>query len=392
MKKEHLKIEIAKIKKYPKNPKRHADALIEKSIRELGFVDDIIVDENNNLLAGHGRIAALEKLNQKEVDAIKITGWTEEQKRRYALLSNKSVEAGGWDYDLLKDYEEEDLNFAGFESEELDKIFELETSEDDFDAEAEYEKIKECKIKRGDLFQIDSHRLLCGNSTLREDVQKLMEGEKADMVFTDPPYGMNKGFANDEKQDFTLENWQKEWMKEIDDFSKENINVVIFHSPRLFWTLIRPAIDLGWKIGRYFSLYKPNDMTFPWHCWLGVSESILLFQKGKSKFNNQRPKDTSFWHDTYLWNHKGLISGENKTDRQSYHPTVKPLPVCSDLIWKCSFYKDIVLDLFGGSGSTLIACEQLNRKCFIMELDPKYCQVIINRWSKLTRKEPKKLN
>jgi DNA modification methylase len=148
----------------------------------------------------------------------------------------------------------------------------------------------------------------------------------------------------------------------------------------------------GWVIGRYFTLYKPNDMTFPWHSWLGVSESILLFMKGKPKFNSARPDDTSFWHDTYNWSHKNLVLNETVSDRQKLeHPSIKPIPVCQDLIWKTSFYNEIIYDPFGGSGSTLIACEKLNRKCRMMEISETYCQVILDRWEKFTSQKAVKL-
>lgn len=249
--------------------------------------------------------------------------------------------------------------------------------EDDFTPpkEAKY------KITAGDLFILGKHRLLCGDSTKKEDVERLMDNKKADMVFTDPPYGMNKGFKNDELKGDNLREWNEKWIKNF--LVKDNSVFVCFHSPRLFWTALDAGRNQGWKIERYFAYYKPNDMAFPWHSWLGVSEAILLFSKGKPEYNSEKPNDTSFWHDTYYWTHKNLVINESKTDGQSCsHPTMKPIPVCSDLIWKYSFKNNVVLDLFLGSGSTLVACEQTGRVCYGCEIDPYYVSVCLERYVK----------
>ena len=252
------------------------------------------------------------------------------------------------------------------------------------DAEPQFDRatalLEKWQVKMGDLWRIGAHRLLCGDSTKREDVERVMQGEKAQLFFTDPPYGMDKGFANDELKDGDLTSFNDKWVEQF--IGEDDCIFVSFHSPRLFWTILDSARNNGWKVGRYFSLYKPNDMTFPWHSWLGVSESILLFMRGKPKFNSDKPADTSFWHDTYLWNHQGLVADETKSNGQTLsHPSIKPIPVCEDLIWKTSFPGWVVYDPFGGSGTTMVACNNLGRKCRMMELEPKYCSVILERMS-----------
>ncbi|MCX7641215.1 MAG: ParB/Srx family N-terminal domain-containing protein, partial [Elusimicrobiales bacterium] len=162
--KSYVKVNINDLKIWSKNPKKHREDLIEKSINELGYITPIVVDENNRILAGHGRYKALKKLGIKEVDVIKVEGLSEEQKEKFSLFDNKTTEAGGWDFDLLKNFDFDFLKDVGFDEVDLDEIFDLETTEDNFDVEKELEKIQEPKTKYGDLYQLGKHRLLCGDA------------------------------------------------------------------------------------------------------------------------------------------------------------------------------------------------------------------------------------
>ena len=296
------------------------------------------------------------------------------------LRLNKNV--GSWDYDLLANFSEDELNKAGFESEELDKIFNLEASEDDFDAEAEYEKIKEPKAKLGELYQLGSHKLLCGDSIKKEDVEKLMGGNKADMVFTDPPYGVNVG--------------QKLGNRNIiGDDNIETMKGVV--KP----TFINIANNI--KIGASYYICSPQGGDQELMMMMMRDSGIkcrhqIIWKKNVAVFSMGR-LDYSYIHECILygWKDKHNFYGKNENsvweiDRpksSKEHPTQKPLELCSRAIKNSSKREDIVLDLFGGSGSTLIACEQLNRKCYMCEIDPVYIQVIINRWEKLTQKKAK---
>jgi ParB-like chromosome segregation protein Spo0J len=169
-------IKIGEIKPRPNNPKKHWVEKISESIREFGYVEPIVLDEGDMIIAGHGRLEALKSQGAEEVEVIVKRGLTEAQKDKYMLLSNKVCEAGGWDKELLEKFDEELLYGAGFSSEDLDEIFEYEAKEDNFNAGEEYGKIIEPKVKLGDLYQLGNHRLLCGDATKREDVEKLAGG------------------------------------------------------------------------------------------------------------------------------------------------------------------------------------------------------------------------
>lgn len=226
------------------------------------------------------------------------------------------------------------------------------------------------------------HRIICGDCTDPAVVARLMGEEKAAMVMADPPYGMGKEFENDALQGDDLEEFNEHWISILP--CQDDAIFVCFHSPRLFWTVLDAGRKNGWSFGRYMSLYKPNDMTFPWHGWLGVSESILLFIRGKPKFNSEKPSDTSFWHDTYVWTHKNLVLNETTSDGQKLsHPSIKPVPVCADLIWKTSVRGDLIYEPFGGVGTTIIAAEQIGRRCATCEIAPQYVAASLERLTQM---------
>lgn len=242
---------------------------------------------------------------------------------------------------------------------------------------------KKAKSKLGDLYLLGgTHRLLCGDCTDKDMVDRLMDGKKADMVFTDPPYNMAKGFNNDDLEHSDFEAFIKKAFKLLSNSLNVGSIITIWTSPRQIPFIINNIIPSGYNWLRYLHLYKPNDETFPWHGWILTSESILLFSYGEIKnkfYDDLKP----YADDCYIHNHditaSDFIRGK--------HPTIKPLKVIVDIIKRIK--GEIVFDGFLGSGSTLIACEKTNRICYGLEIEPLYIDVILERYKNLTGKKVK---
>jgi len=389
---------------YINNSRTHSEEQVNQivaSINEFGFTNPLLIDEKDNIIAGHGRLLASKKLKMEEVPCIVLSGLTEAQKKAYIIADNKMALNAGWDEELLKIELENlkeldfDLELTGFNVDELDDIFQTEEEqeivEDDFDIEPP----EEPKAKLGDIYQLGNHRLMCGDSTKIEDVEKLMNGNKADMVFTDPPYGMNldtdfSGMKN--KLDFAKEKGftggKKYEQGIVDDFNPKMIDLIM--------SLDVKEIFL-WGAD-YFAELLPNKNDGSWIVWdkrANGNDDIeedyssdkmygscfeLCWSKNRHKRDIARVK----------W--AGVFGTEQEFDHKRYHPTQKPIKLCEWFIKRYSNDDNFILDLFGGSGSTLIACEQLNRNCYMMELDPKYIDVIIKRWEEITGKKAIKLN
>jgi len=309
----------------------------------------------------------------------------------YRMADNRLTELGGWHEEeraqILAELAAKDqLLGTGWTGDDVDQLLRdlglLQTKEETFDVGGALEAEVQPRIKRGEVWQLGRHRLMCGDSSSPQDIGSLMDAHLADLILTDPPYGMGKEFASDALKPPQLREWNESWIEALP--AAEDCIFVCFHSPRLFWTALDAAREKGWRFLRYLAFYKPNDMAFPWHGWLGVSESILLFARGDPRFNEKLPSDTSLWHDTYYWTHKNLLLGETSADRQQMHPTIKPIPIIEDLLWKCSHDGDLVADVFLGSGTTLVSAERLGRVCYGMEIEPRYCEVAIQRWEDYT--------
>ena len=382
MNKEHLKIKVSDLKANPKNPKQHDDKLIKDSIQDLGFVDDIVIDEKNVILAGHGRLKALEELGTKEIDVIKISGWTQEQKDRYLLLSNKSVEKGGWDFEMLAQIDKELLKQVGFESQELDKIFKDLNKDDD-----EVPEVPEKPTsKLGEIYQLGKHRLVCGDALKRDDVEKLMNGVKANMVFTDPPYNVDYGVSKKQgnkirkikNDNLSADDWEIFCKSLYEIFRQYNKgDIYMWGAPGPDGMKMRLWLT---EIGCHWSatiIWKKQQLVLSPAKYQRMYEPCFYGWFDQSSYCGSR-KETEVWEIDRPLNSK-------------LHPTMKPVELCEKAITNSSKRGDIVLDVFGGSGSTLIACEQLDRKCYMMELDPRYTDVIISRWENFTKLKAKKL-
>jgi len=409
------KVKIKELKPFSKNPKRHNLELIKKSFKELGYVAPVVIDEKNMILAGHGRVEVLKQLGEKEIDVVVREGLTEKQKKKYVLLDNKLTERGGWDDNILKEFEEDLLLEAGWTSEEVDMLME-DIEEDDFDAEAEYKKIKEPKAKLGDLYQLGSHRLLSGDATKKEDVEKLMGGEKADMVFTDPPYNINyhslggqsynegkykgskkKGVFSDKKSPEEYLQFLKDCILNCILYGQEKMAIFLWNGDRNLDIAIRACKENKCSINQ-LAVWIKNGFVWSPGCVFhkALEYCVIAFKNGKKpKINKRYAKYHSNLMDLdfdEFSEHLGSWYVKRDMLAKYEHPTQKPVRLAEPALKACTERDDIALDVFGGSGSTLIACEQLNRRCFMCELDPKYISVILDRWAKFTGKDPVRLN
>ena len=379
VKKEFIKIKTEDLIPYDNNPRHNEEAVpdVAESIRQCGDLDPIEVDENNVILSGHTRLLALQQQGFTETDVIRYTGLTEEQKTKYRLLANKTGEKATWDLEKLAE-ELDDLDFDGFDfgfDLDLDGILEdeKEIEEDEIPEKAE----PRCKL--GDIWQLGDHRLICGDSTDPAVIDRLMDGVKAKLLLTDPPYGIdvakNKQVGGDKpfgKGKAGADNIVKANQyapiigDDTTDTARANYDVAL--------TCTENQIIFG---GNYFT-----DFLSPSRCW------VVWDKQNTGNFADAELAWTSFdkgvklYH--FLWNglcREGSREVEGKT---RIHPTQKPVGMLADILKDFSEENDSILDCFGGSGSTLIACEQLNRRCYMCELDPHYCDVIIQRWEDFT--------
>ena len=390
--KEFIEMKLEELTPHPKNPKDHDIEAIKDSIRHNGVLDPIEIDENNVILAGHGRWTAMQELDIKEDKVIRYTGLTEDQKEDYVLRANTTTMRRGFLDEKLKLFNPEVLKTAGFNSGDLDRIFSTEEdAEDDYNAEAEYDKIDNAKTKLGDVYVLGDHRLMCGDSTNKKDVELLMNGAKADMVFTDPPYNVNyKGRQGTIKNDNMTEEEFVEFTLLFFERMAEALKsggVYYVCSGYSSYPIFRYAIE---SLGLTFSspiIWVKNHQTLGWSDYKlkhemmlkarnkrrkKVAESIMYgWNKGKHYFVGD-PTEVDVWE----------IS--RRAGNTMVHPTQKPLAMINRAIKNSSKRGEKILDLFGGSGSTLIGAEKTERKAYLMELDPKYCDVIVARWEELT--------
>jgi len=495
------RVDIKKLIPYVNNAKQHSEDQITRiasSIREFGFVNPVIIDKEFNIIAGHGRVMAAKKLELTEVPCLFVEGLTEAQRKAYILADNRLGELAEWDMELVTselemlDELDFDIDLTGFELPE--DIEETEIVEDEIPEEVE----TRCKL--GDLWELGEHRLICGDSTDVNVIDRLMDGAKADMVFTDPPYGMKKeseGVLNDNLNFDDLLDFNRQWIPLTFGALKDN-------GSWYCWGIDEPLMDIYSNILK--PMQKENKITFrnliTWNKsylengntfnpfgasgskWLRMfpiaDEKCLFVMMGVQGFSNnadnyfeawepiriylKQERDRMGWSNADMkkmcghsptsgchwfdksqwmmpteeeyktWQHhaKGegfkkeydelkkeydelkkeyystrayfdnadcsnnvwnieITKGKEKQEAGG-HATPKPIALCSRAIKSSSREGEIVLDCFGGSGSTLIACEQLNRKCFMCELDPHYCDVIIQRWENLTGEKAELIN
>ena len=365
---------------YINNARVHSDDQINQiaaSIKEFGFTNPVLIDGENGIIAGHGRVLASKKLNIDIVPTIELSHLTETQKKAYILADNKLALNAGWDDDLLSlellnlrelDF---DLDLIGFGEDELDQIIQssVERQEGKTDPDDVPEVTEKPKTRRGDVWLLGNHRLMCGDATFIDDIDKLMNGNKAGMVFTDPPYGIGldkdgqklgksqpyKAVLNDHNTDVA-----------IDAFG---LAASICSGCVFFWG------------ANYYSQALPGGPC--WIVWDKQGGKHVTYADVELCYSNITAPSRMF---THIWD--GFRRDSEKNEKR-VHPTQKPVKLIEDIwLFFDSFIADgLVLDMFGGSGSTLIACEKTNRVCYMMELDTHYCDVILNRWQNFTDKE-----
>lgn len=365
---------------YARNSRTHSDAQVAQiaaSIREFGWTNPILLDGENGIIAGHGRLLAAQKLGETQVPTIELAHMSEAQKRAYVIADNKLALNAGWDDEMLfaefEDLKEAgfDLELTGFTLEEIGKLTPEVVNEGLTDEDEAPPVPEEPKTKLGDIYQLGNHRLMCGDSTSIDAVDKLMDGQKADMVFTDPPYGVDyKGINNDSRDG--LEDLLRAAFGNYLAASKSGASIYCFHSDR--------CADVFHKVFREFFhfssmiIWAKNSLTLSQTDYQSQHEPCLYgwMDNGKHRWYSDR-KQTSVWRFD-----KEKVVG---------HTTPKPVALVEKAITNSSKGGDAILDLFGGSGSTLIACEKIGRHARLMELDPKYCDVIVKRWEDFTGKK-----
>lgn len=386
-------VSIESLIPYALNSRTHSDAQVAQiaaSIREFGFTNPVLIDEQMNLIAGHGRVLAARKLGMSDVPAVVVTGLDDRKRRALIIADNKLAMNAGWDEDALR-VELEDLaadygELIGFSEEELTLLLQPEQVEGQTDEDAVPDVPEEPITKLGDVWLLGRHRLMCGDSTSIDAVDKLMP-ETANMIFTDPPYLMDftGGIHADGSKSFNAKHGgiknDKMSKQDGNDFLDAINSVILAKVDGAFYiTFYRLGID------QYYASFSRTGLK---------CRSLIIWDKGNHTLSNS---DYMSMYEPmfYGWvkSHK-FYGGKNgmdiwrikRTAKNDLHPTMKPVELCEKAVEDGSQINGIVLDLFGGSGSTLVACEKLNRMCRIMELDPKYCDVIIKRWQDFTGKE-----
>ena len=387
--------QIADLIPYARNARTHSDeqvAQIAASIKEFGWTNPILVDGDNGIIAGHGRLAAARKLGNTEVPVIELTGLSEAQKRAYILADNKLALNAGWDIDLLAEELKElkDLNFdlelTGFSDKEL-ADFLAEEVEGLTDEDAVPDVQEEPKTKLGDIYQLGNHRLMCGDSCSLTDMEKLCDGQLVDMWLTDPPYnvayeGKTKDaltIQNDSMGDDKFRQFLRDAYVTADLVMKPGAVFYIWHADSEGYNFRGAAQDAGWKV-RQCLIWKKSTMVMGRQDYHWKHEPCLYgWKEGAGHLWATDRKQTT-------------ILEFDKPSRNGEHPTMKPVALFEYQMLNNTKGGDIVLDSFGGSGTTLLAAEKNGRYARLMELDPKYCDVIVKRWEDFTGKKAKLVN
>lgn len=381
---EILYIKTNLLKPYEKNPRKNDGAVeyVANSIEEFGFKVPIVVDKNNVIVAGHTRYKAAKKLGLKEVPVIVANDLTDEQIKAFRLADNKVSEKAEWDFDLLNteldDIIDFDMELFGFEDALQDDA--EEAVEDEFEVELPAEP----KSKLGDIYQLGDNRLMCGDSTVMEDVEKLMGGAQADMLLTDPPYNVNYEGKTKDKLKIKNDKMENDNFRQflIDAFSNADMVMkpgavfYIWHADSEGYNFRGACFDVGWKV-RQCLIWNKNSMVM-----------------GRQDYQWKHEPCLYGWKDGagHLWasdRKQTTVINFDKPTRNDMHPTMKPIPLFDYQIKNNTKGGDVVLDLFGGSGTTIMACEQNGRRGYAMEYDPKYVDVIVDRWEKFTGNKAK---
>lgn len=377
-------VPIEKLVPYANNARTHSPEQISKlrsSLREFGFINPVIIDRDYGVIAGHGRILAAREENITEVPCVFADYLTEAQKKAYIIADNRMAMDAGWDEELLRveiealqemDY---DPMLTGFDEAELAELFGAadgsEVEDDDYDLSAALEKA--AFVERGDIWTVGRHRLMCGDATSAEDVAALMDGKKGNLILTDPPYGVSfksgsgLTIANDSIKGTEFYKFLLDAFTNMKEHIEKGGSAYCFHADTEGLTFRQAFLDAGFHLAGV-CIWVKNSLVLGRSDYQWQHEPVLygFLKDGKHKWFSDRKQTT-------VWNF-------DKPKRNRDHPTSKPLDLLAYPIANSTQENGIVIDTFGGSGSTLMACEQMNRICYTMELDEKYVSVILRRY------------
>ena len=385
-------VEITALIPYAKNSRTHDDAQVAQiaaSIKEFGWTNPILIDGDKGIIAGHGRLMAARKLKMDKVPVIELNGMTDAQKKAYVIADNRLALNAGWDNAMLtielKDLEDEgfDLTLTGFDDAELDALLNpIEETEGLTDENAVPDVPDEPKTKLGDVYILGNHRLMCGDSTSIDALEKLMNNQLADQLVTDPPYNIayeggskkREQIKNDEMADEEFRQFLKDVYIAANAVMKAGAVFYIWHADTEGYNFRGAARDMGWKV-RQTLIWNKDNSAF-----------------GRSDYHWKHEPCLYGWKEgaAHLWaadRKQTTVIECKRPSKSDLHPTMKPVELMEYQILNNTKGSDIVLDLFGGSGSTMIAAEKIGRKSCLMELDPKYCDVIVKRWEDFTGKQ-----
>ena len=379
-------VAVEKLVPYVNNARTHSPEQITKlrsSLREFGFINPVIIDKDYGVIAGHGRLMAAKEAGIKEVPCVLVDYLTEAQKKAYIIADNRFAQDAGWDEELLRieieslQAEAFDVSLTGFEDQEIADLFagdnDTGAEDDDFDLNDALEKA--AFVERGDIWTVGRHRLMCGDATSADDVAALMDGKKANLVVTDPPYNVafessdglsikNDKMAGDKFYEFLLSAF-----KNMADHLEKGGAAYVFHADTEGLNFRKAFIDAGFHLSGC-CIWVKNSMVLGRSDYQWQHEPVLygFLQNGKHFWSSKAGRS-----QTTIWNF-------DKPKKNKNHPTSKPLDLLAYPIGNSSQENAVVIDTFGGSGSTLMTCEQTNRICFMMELDEKYASVILRRY------------
>ncbi len=387
-------IATAELIPYARNARTHSDeqvGQIAASIAEFGFVNPVLVGEDNIIIAGHGRLLAASKLGMETVPVIRLGHLSETQRRALVIADNRLAEAAGWDEEMLAIElqalmeEDFDLDITGFDAAEIDKLLagldEESAGETDDDAVPEIED--EPVSKPGDLWVLGDHRLLCGDATRLDHVERVLGGALADMCFTDPPYNVNYGETAKDKM-------RGNKRRILNDNLGEDFERFLYDACVNILTVTKGAVYICMSSSELHTLQKAfGQAGGHWSTFIIWAKNT--FTLGRADYQRQYEPILYGWKEgaDHYWcgaRDQGDVWFMNKPAKNDLHPTMKPVELVERAVRNSSKSRDIVLDPFGGSGSTLIACEKTGRSARLIELDPKYADVIIRRWQEFSGK------
>lgn len=380
-----VNLKISDLKPYEKNPRKNDEAVkyVAESIKQFGFKVPVVVDRENIIVAGHTRWKAAKKLGLSEVPCIIADDLTDEQIKAFRLADNKVAEKAEWDFDLLAFELDDiiDINMTDFGFEDMEE------AEDAVEDDYEVELPEEPKSKLGDIYQLGRHRLMCGDSTNVTDVEKLMDGTLADMLLTDPPYNVDYEGKTKDKLKIENDKMDNDSFRQflVDAFSNADMSIkpgavfYIWHADSEGYNFRGACFEVGWKV-RQCLIWNKNTMIM-----------------GRQDYQWKHEPCLYGWKDGagHLWaadRKQTTVIDFNKPTKNDLHPTMKPIGLFDYQIKNNTKGGDVVLDLFGGSGTTIMACEQNGRNCYTMEFDPRYVDAIINRWEQFTGEKAVLLN